>query len=123
MSLSDNARVWLATGERCPASETIFTYCTGTDALSDQGEGYPATLDDLRRCRLLLDSCPELRSCLPRVAHLSRTWAELVSFWDDLCMIHDLEDPEWRTAAGKAPKTRKMLIFIIERTNPELTKV
>lgn len=113
--LSRNAELWLATGERCPSVETIFTYCTGVDALSDHGERHPETLEDLRRCRLLFELCPELRSCLPRVANLSQVWADFVSFWDDLCMIHDFEDPDWRTAAGKAPKTKKMMITIIKR--------
>lgn len=121
--LSDNSQLWLATGERCAASETVFTYCTGVDALSDHGEGHPETLADLRRCRLLLEEfCPELRSCLPRVAHLSSTWAEFVSFWQDLCLLQDLEDPDWRLAAGKATKTLMMLRNIIARTNTE-TKV
>ncbi len=115
MSLSPNAELWLSTGERCAAAETIFTYCTGEDVLSDHGEDLPRTLEDLRRCRLLFENCPELRSCLPRVGHLSSEWAEIVSFWDDLCMLQDLEDPEWRVAASKASQTQAMLNSFINR--------
>lgn len=109
MSLSPNAELWLRTGERCAAVETIFTYCTGTDALSDAGEGLPLTVEDLRRCRLLFEMVPELRSCLPRVGHLGREWAEIVSFWDDLCLLQEIEDPDWQQGAGSAPQTQKML--------------
>lgn len=109
MSLQSNAETWLRIGERCPAVETIFTYCTGIDALSDHGEGMLSTLEDLRKCRLMLEMCPELRSCLPRVGHLSRQWAEIVNFWDDLCLLQDIEDPDWREQAGAAGQTQKML--------------
>ncbi len=113
MTLSDNANLWLATGERCAAAETIFTYATGQDALSDHGQDVPRTLEDFRRCRVLLDQCPELRSCLPRVARLSPAWAEFVSFWDDICLLHDLEHPAWRDDAGKAPKADEMIRLIL----------
>ena len=116
--LTDSARLWLATGERCPAAETIFTYTAGQDALSDHGEGHPETLEDFRRCRLLLEQCPELQPFLSRVAHLSPTWAEFIAFWDDIAVLQDLEDETWREAAGKAPKARKMIEAIIERTTP-----
>lgn len=111
MSLSTD--LWIICGERCAAAETIFKYCTGEDVLSDHGEDLPRTMEDLRRCRLLFETCPELRSCLPRVGHLSRQWAEIVSFWDDLCMMQDLEDPEWREAASSAPQAQAMLNHFI----------
>lgn len=119
MSLLQNAELWLSTGERCAAAETIFTYCTGENALSDHGEDLPRTMEDLRRCRLLFELVPELRSCLPRVGHLSREWAEIVNFWDDLCMLQDLEDPDWREAAGKAPQAQAMLNSFIGRDAAE----
>lgn len=109
MSLSSNAELWVKNGERCAAAETIFTYCTGVDVLSDHGESLPHTMEDLRRCRLMFETVPELRSCLPRVAVLSREWAEVVNFWDDLCMLQDLEDPDWRERAGRAPQAQAML--------------
>ena len=114
MCLPDHATTWLQSGERCAASNTIITYCTGVDCMDGAEPIHPTTLPELRRCRLLLEQCPELRSCLPRTAKLSREWAGLVSFWDDLCHVHDLEDPEWRTAAGKASQTKKMLQHITE---------
>lgn len=119
MSLSPNAELWLKNGERCAAAETIFTYCTGVDALSDHGEDLPRTLEDLRRCRLLFETAPELRSCLPRVAHLSREWSEIVNFWDDLCLLQDVEDPDWRERAGRAPQAKAMLDQFIGRDATE----
>lgn len=114
-----NQELWILTGERCAAAETIFTYCTGESVLGEQGEGLPRTMEDLRRCRLLFDLCPDLRSCLPRVGHLSREWANIVSFWDDLCTMQDLEDPDWKEAAGSAPQTQAMLNEFIGRKTAE----
>lgn len=119
MSLSPNSELWLRTGERCPAAETIFTYCTGENALSDHGEDLPRTMEDLRRCRLMFEMAPELRSCLPRVGHLSREWAEIVNFCEDLCLLQDVEDPDWREAAGKAPQAQAMLNQFIGRDAAE----
>ena len=121
MNLHPNAELWLKNGERCPAAETIFTHCTGVDVLSDRGEDLPRTLEDLRRCRLLFETVPELRSCLPRVAHLSREWAEIVNFWDDLCLLQDVEAPDWREHSGpwRAPQTKAMLDQFIGRDAAE----
>lgn len=118
-TISDSTSMWLASGERCAAAETIFTYATGVDALSDWGEDHPRGLADFRRCRLLLEQCPELRGRLPRVAHLSKTWAEFIGFWDDICLLQDLEDPNWREAAGPAPQANAMITSIIERTTEQ----
>jgi len=109
---------WLAHGERCAASDTIAKYCSGSWDHSNAEEKPPADLKALRRCRLLLEQCPEMQPKLRRLAHLSRAWAEIISFWDDLCMLQELEDPDWRIVASKAPKTTLMLNTIIERTKP-----
>lgn len=116
MSLSPNSEHWLRMGERCVAADTIFTYCTGVDALNGRDPDVPRTLDDLRRCRIMLELVPELRSCLPRVANLSRQWAEVVNFWDDLCLLQDVEDPDWLTTAGRAPETIAMLNKFLDPT-------
>lgn len=108
---------WLANGERCAASDTIARYCSGASVSHSDSEPIPADVKALRRCRLLLEQCPEMTRKMQRLGHLSRGWAEIVSFWGDLCMLQDLEDPSWREVAGKAPKTTLMLKTIIERTN------
>lgn len=117
MNPLDQAKLWLVIGERCDASETIFSVCSGSAGNDVAGDDIPRTLEDLRRCRLLLEQCPGMKSKLHRVGHLSKQWAEIISFWDDLCMVQELEDPDWRDKAGKAPKTTLMLKTIIERTN------
>lgn len=111
MSLSQNAEPWLKNGQRCRATDTIFTLCTGVDVLSGEPD-VPRTLEDLRRCRLLLDAVPELRSCLPRVAQLV-AWVEVISFWDDLCLMQDFEDPDWRIKTSRATETKAMLNRLI----------
>jgi hypothetical protein len=120
MSLSAAAQMWIATGERCRSSETLFTYLSGVDVLGDHGDTFPMDLADLRRCRLVIEQCPELWVKKKRLGYIGKEWAELVSFWDDLCMMHDLESPEWRTKPSAARRTKKMIINILTRVNPEL---
>lgn len=111
--LSENAARWLASGDRGLSAETIFTLTTGVDAMGYLGcYDHPHDVSDFRRCRLLLDQCPELRSCLPRVAHLSKAWSSFVYMWDDLCSIHDEEAPNWRSENSLAPKTNAMIKMI-----------
>lgn len=113
-NLSDNAVLWLATGRRGLSSETLFTFLTGVDAEGDHGHSYPHDPDDLSRCRKLLEQCPELVSCLPRVAAAGPEWAALVARWDEICVLMDAEAPEWRRGIGRAPQTFKLMREIIE---------
>ncbi|MBB3017613.1 hypothetical protein FHR70_000653 [Microvirga lupini] len=107
--LSQNAIMWLATGERGTSSETLFTLTTGHDCTGDWGYSHPHDPDDLSRCRKLLDQCPELVSCLPRVAAAGPEWAALVPRWDELCALMDEESPDWREGRGSAPKTYALM--------------
>ena len=113
MSLSQSAVIWLDKGERCPSSETMFTYLTGVDALEDKEPAHPTTLEEIRRCRLLLDGCPDIAMRLTLMCNVSREWAALSAFWSDICVMQDLEDPDWRSKAGKARETLTMLNTII----------
>lgn len=114
------AEKWRAKGETCKASLTLFTYCSGIEALGSDADAFPMSVADLRRCRLLLDACPDMRPKMRRLAYVSKEWAELVSFWDDLCAIHDLEVPDWRSNPKSGRRTKKMLVIILTRVNPEL---
>ena len=109
MNLSDNAVMWLATGHRGLSSETLFTFATGVDAEGDHGHHYPHDPDDLRRCRILLEQCPELVTCLPRVAEAGPEWAALIGRWDEVCALMDAEAPEWREGKGRGPKTYALM--------------
>lgn len=86
---------WLNHGERGISSEAIVSQLTGVPIVSYShraGNDYPSDPDDLRRCRLLLDACPEIhRAFLERMGARHRVWARLVAIWDDLCELLDME--------------------------------
>lgn len=107
--LSDAATRWLASGQRGNSSETIFTHLTGVDANRGSRNSHPYDPDDLRRCRLLLEQCPELVPLFPKMADVSKAWAGLVPEWETICKTMDEESPEWRAGKGSAPKTYKLM--------------
>lgn len=112
MSEALNRIAWLATGERCPASNTLYDF-----ALADFTSGipaYPRTAEDLRRCRLLLEKAPALKENLQRVAKAGPEWAQFASFWDDLCLVQDIESPNWRKAVRADKNTNMMIDSFIE---------
>lgn len=109
-SLSMQATLWLASGERGLSSETIFQHLTGIKVMKGHWESrYPITPSDpadLRRCRLLLEQVPELEPQFrERMASASKEWTALVREWDAICETMDKEAPEWRTKGQSAPKT------------------
>lgn len=112
--LSDNAVLWLATGQRGLSSETLFSLATGVDCTDDWGYNHPHDPADLGRCRKLLEFCPELADHLPRVAAAGPEWAALIPRWDELCALMDEESPEWREGRGAAPKTYALMKEIID---------
>lgn len=109
--LSEAAARWLVSGERGISSNTIFTRLTGVDALGDWTQDYPHDPADLRRCRLLLEQCPDLAERFSEMAKASKTWARLVRDWDLLCSMMDKELPEWRTPPKRSscPETYKLI--------------
>lgn len=94
--LSEAAVKWLGSGERGISSNTMFTVLTGVDALGDWGKSHPHDTADLRRCRLLLEVCPELAPKFPLLSEVSPEWARLTQHWDELCAMMDEETPDWR---------------------------
>lgn len=114
--LSHAATLWLAHGERCISSETMFTRLTGVDALGSHGAGHPYDPADFRRCRLLLEAVPELQPLLPNMANESPAWAGLVEAWADICNTMDDETPNWRSPRGeRAPLTYQLIKTAIGR--------
>jgi hypothetical protein len=109
--LSCNAVAWLAHGERGISSNTVFTHLTGIDALRDWHSDIPYDPADLRRCRLLLESCPELAAAFPKMREVSPAWDALVERWDELCKLMDDESPNWRKPDRyeRAPKTYDLM--------------
>lgn len=111
--MTSNIVLWLANGERGVSSNTIFTMLTGINALGDWHSDHPHDPDDLRRCRLLLEQCPQLKNVFPEMAMVSKEWKLLVKHWDSLCETMDIECPEWREKRGSAPKTYAMMKEIL----------
>lgn len=117
-SMPANQVKWLATGDRGLSSNTLFFYATGYDARRDGwGDHHPHDPSDLARCRHLLEACPELVSCLPRVAAAGSEWAALVANWDELCTLMDAEAPKWREGRGKTAKTYEFMRQLFEGAN------
>lgn len=107
MSEAINRVAWLAIGERCPASNTLYDYAVAD--LTPDLPAHPRNAEDLRRCRLLLEKVPTLKANLQRVAKAGPEWAQFASFWDDLCLVQDIESPRWRKGV-KADKNTNMMI-------------
>lgn len=110
--LSDGAREWLATGEQGISSMAMFAHATGirpADMRPDDAARHPLDLDDLRRCRLLMEQVPEVRERLAHMADLSPAWSRLVDAWGALCSTMDEEAPDWRSGTWRAPKAASMM--------------
>lgn len=103
--ISGNAVAWLANGERGVSSETIFQHLTGVKALRRFEPGIPHDPADVRRCRLLLDDCPELAERFEEMRTCSPAWARFVDAWPEICKLMDTESPAWRTIPSLAPRT------------------
>ena len=104
--MNKNMIEWLAHGERGISSETIFSVLTGIDVLRGWRKSHPYDPDDLRRCRILLEKCPELQKDFHKMSKVSNTWEILVKNWDAICKTMDEECPDWRTNPNKkASKT------------------
>ena len=115
-TLTENQINWLASGERGSSSNTMFTHLTGFDAECMRGlpapfwkNQHPSDPDDLSRCRLLLEDCPELAADLDKMKTCSDVWKSLVENWNELCLMMDKEAPNWRQGYGEAPETFRMM--------------
>jgi len=100
---------WLSNGERGASSDTMFTHIMGVDALRGLSPSYPLDVGDFRRCRLLLESVPEVREGFPKMRSAGRHWVTLLDHWQELCDLMDREAPDWRLNQGWARGTQKML--------------
>ena len=118
-NLTDEIVHWLAIGERGTSSEAIVEFLTGVKCVRSPFPcgGHPLDPDDLRRCRLLLDSCPGLVSHFrEKMGGCSAYWRELLEVWDDLCETMDKEVPMWRAGAnGFAPETYNKMQAALKR--------
>jgi hypothetical protein len=119
--LSPEAIRWLANGERGMSSEALFTRLSGINCTKGTSDGvarvdHPYDPADFRRCRLMLEACPELAVNLKNAAGMSPQWKDLVYLWDEICAAMDEECPNWRKPyAGSAPKTYALIKRAIGR--------
>lgn len=104
VNLSEALRRWLGSGERGISSNCIVEHLTGVPALGSRSAfgHHPHDGDDLRRCMLLLEAVPELRSEMPRMASASKEWAALVPHWEELI---DLLKRELKREPGTCGRT------------------
>jgi hypothetical protein len=96
---------WLISGERGLSSMAMVVHITGHGGDCR----HPHDPDDLRRCRLLVESVPLIRHNLQRMADCSPTWARIIAVWVELCALMDAEAPNWRQGTGSAPQTYALL--------------
>lgn len=110
-NLSDAAACWLASGERGVSSNTMFTVLTGVDALGYWHKDVPSDPADMRRCLLLLDQCPEMKPELHRMAKVSKAWAGLVQYWDQITvtMLEEWGDIRSPKKGASAPRTYELI--------------
>jgi hypothetical protein len=120
--LSPGAQRWLASGQRGMSSEALFTRLSGVNCTSGASDGvarvdHPYDPDDFRRCRLMLEACPELEANLNEAAGMSQQWAALIQVWGTLCDSMDWESPDWRNPkkGSRAPATYQLIKKAIGR--------
>lgn len=111
--LSNSIVRWLATGERGASSETMLSHLAGVDCrdLDAQYAAHPHDPDDLRRCMLLLDQCPELVPLMPKMSSASKQWAALVAIWPELTatMLEEIGSIHTPRKGASAPRTYKLI--------------
>lgn len=115
-AVSQAAANWLVNGERGSSSNAIIGHILGItdDDDDDNKDAHPWDVDDMRRCRLLLEQVPELVPRMPMMRTVSKTWAGLVDSWGEICAVMDVESPEWRNKKGSAPGAYLMMRRVID---------
>jgi hypothetical protein len=86
-NLSLAAIQWLAIGERGRSSNAIFFNTIGAGIGSETA--HPIDASDFRRCRLLVDSVPEIKERLWMMRDVSFWWKAIINHWDDICKKMD----------------------------------
>lgn len=121
LQLMPGATKWLAVGERDASSEALFTRLSGVNVTRGAMDGvahtdHPRNPSDFRRCRLMLEACPELAAQLNEAAGMSLEWSVLIHLWGTICDTMDAETPAWREATGQpVPKTYQLIKKAIGR--------
>ena len=94
MSLTE----WLIDGERGLSSNSIVKAATGHQV---ELHNWPRDPADLRRCLLLLEAAPEVRSGITALARAVPRWATLETHWAELeQLLRDEIGPELTVTPG-----------------------
>jgi len=108
MEMKDKILNWFATG-RVGASSKAMALA----AIDMPNDGsYPHDPDDLNRCLLLLESVPEIRQRMDKIAAINETWDKLVNKWEEIerCFLNEV-GLNW-SKGRSAPKTYDMIISV-----------
>ncbi len=110
MQITPNINEWLASGERGISSEAIVSHLTGINIVAKHWfSTHPSDPGDLRRCALLIEAAPEIKSELPRMAEVSEVWKRLVGEWDNLVEMLHKENKEHNGVCSKTFERMKAL--------------
>jgi hypothetical protein len=114
--LSTGAREWLATGHQGNSSQAAFLKATGfmpPDARDLHVRAHPHDADDLRRFLALVDTVPEVRDGLAKIATLSPEWERII---DSLDTLRDSFAKD--QAAGSWARTNRLMDEILNQSSP-----
>lgn len=105
---------WLNTGEVGISSKCMAMWLAFGKQSESSGFGnHPHDPDDMDRCLKLLSRVPALRERLQKMAEINKTWAALVSHWDEIEATQMDEIGLGWVKARSAPKTYALMREII----------
>jgi hypothetical protein len=96
ISISSKALQYLLTGDLDDACRAIALHTQGVHLSEWLRAHHPTHVESIRRCRLLLETCPEIQSKFDTMADVSQSWAAIVTAWPEICGAMDNECPNWR---------------------------
>ena len=110
--MKDEILKWFITGRTGASSKAMASAAIGLQYC--KSHPYPHDPSDFNRCLLLLDSVPEIRQHMEKIAAISDTWAKLVNRWDEIekCFLDEV-GLDW-TKGESAPRTYNLMRSIIK---------
>jgi len=115
ITLTDQQVAWINHGEKGLSSAALFYETTGLWVIGlpliHRGENcYPYDPSDLNRCVKLIETCPECRAAVDKLAVKYSCWAKLAPHWDNLI---DSLRRELIVTPTEAPETYRMMKEIL----------
>jgi len=123
ITLTDQQVAWINRGEKGLSSAALFYETTGLWVIGlpliHRGENcYPYDPSDLNRCVKLIETCPECRAAVNKLAAKHSGWATLAPHWDNLI---DMLRRELVVTPNEAPETYRMMKEILVPKQPSIT--